>query len=674
MHVDLRGAAAAIQQGNLKGAYEVCQQALALDPANAEALSLMGIIAGQMGRHDVAADMMGSALSIRPADDHYRRNYLTALISLERIEDARVCVVEGLRRNPHSAEMLSLKGVIDSRLGDFDAALVAVQKAADIRPDVPQIQYNLGELYRRKDDTDKALACFKRCLEMEPNHADAVNNLAGVLLNSGEFIESLRYLQKYLELQPRSAQGYANLSVAMCAAGDVQQALVCLRNALAIDPSLNETRFKLVNLLTSAGDFAEATQLLDEWEAREPGDARLLSVRARMLERQGRIEEARAAYERINESERHLSAVRITEATLLDVEGKPAEAAKILESVIENSDADALDLVGIRFSLGKHYDAIGEHDKAFDCYSQANAGRRKGFGTPFDADRSLENRDFVIKTFDEAWKKRDSASSGGYASNMPIFILGMPRSGTSLTEQILGAHSQVNPAGELQAFSKMVRASHNEGREQVAKEGRFEIIENGVDGNQSPIIPQDFEPATLEQIGKGYVDYVRELAGDLPHVTDKMPYNFLFAPLIHMSLPGAKIIHTRRNPIDTCLSCYFQNFSGGSEYSFDLEDLAVYYNNYLAMMDHWRDELKLPMLEIDYEELVSDTESTVRKMLEFCELDFEQQCLASHKNKRIVATASYQQVRQPIYTKSVERWKPYEKHLGPLLERLAVSD
>ncbi len=250
----------------------------------------------------------------------------------------------------------------------------------------------------------------------------------------------------------------------------------------------------------------------------------------------------------------------------------------------------------------------------------------------------------------------------------------MPRSGTSLTEQIFGAHSQVHAAGELQCFSKFVKASHEDpGTEAAPPDGRFEIIENDMDGNQSPVIPKDFEPETLHEIGKGYVDYVLGLAGDKSRVTDKMPYNFLFAPLIHMALPNAKIIHTRRHPLDTCVSCFFQNFTGGSEYAFDLEHLGVYYKNYLALMQQWREELKVPMLEINYEDLVSDTEPTVRRMLEFCELDFEPACLDSHKNKRAVATASYQQVRQPIYKKSVARWQRYEKHITPLIEALGTE-
>ncbi len=663
--MNLNLAAREFNAGNFRKAEQLCLQQLVAEPSDPEAMNLMAALAGQARRHDLAAEWARKAIEIRPRDPYYHRNHITALLSMDRVDYAAQAVEAALRLLPGHPEMLTLRGVVRARQDDLEGAVKSLEAALEIEPNLALAHYNLSEVLRRQGHTEKSLAHLKKSLELDPNNPDAVNNMAGAMLDAGEFIEALRYLQRYLQLAPRSAQAYCNLSVAMSAAGDVRQSLICLRNALKIDPSLKDPRFKLINLLTSTGEFDEAEKMLDEWEATEPGDARLLSVRTRMQERRGLLDEARATFERIKPEDRLLSPVRVTEAMLLDVEGKPAEAAAILEDVMGSSDSDAMDTVGMRFSLGKFYDSTGEYEKAFENYHDANQKRRKGFGTPFDAEKSVLNRDFVIKSLSDAWQARTENS--GYDSSVPIFIIGMPRSGTSLTEQILGAHSQVYAAGELQIFSQLVRKTHDPEGKNEPQDGRFEIIENSVDGAQSPVVPANFEPATVEALGKGYVEKVLALADGLQRVSDKMPYNYLFAPLIQMALPGAKIIHTRRHPIDTCVSCYFQNFTGGSEYAFDLEHLAVYYKNYQIVMQAWR-ELGLQMLEINYEDLVTNTESTVRGMLEYCNLEFEPDCLASHKNKRAVVTASYQQVRQPIYQDSVERWKHYEPWIAPLLE------
>ncbi len=668
----LQMAAKAFNAGDMPAAHQLCQQVLANDPLNPAAMNLMGALTGTAGRHDLAAEWMRKAVELNPRELSYRTNYVAALLRMDRVDDAATVVAQSLEVFPENAELLTLQGIVVGRQGDDDRALELLLAAIETDPNSSTAHFNLSVIYRRQHEEEKSLEHLQKAVELNPNNSETVNNLAGQLLKAGEFIDSLRYLQKYLELEPRSAQGYYNLSVALEAAGDAEQSIISLRNALKIDPSMKRARFKLINQLIARGHFDEAEQLMDQWESEEPKNPGLLSIKSRYLERKGDVEEARKVLDQVLEEDRALTAVRMSEATLLDVEGRPAEAAEVLEAIVEERDAeeadtDALDLLGVRFFLGKVYDSIGKHKKAFANYQIGNEARQKSFATPFDPEKSAQRFDEIAEIAKEGWNQREGAT--GYESNVPIFILGMPRSGTSLTEQIFGAHSQVHAAGELRTFFEAMKATHGSAAEVPA--GKFEIIENA-DGFHSVISSQVFEPAALHKIGETYVDHVASIADGKPRVSDKMPFNYLFAPVIQSALPGAKIIHTRRNPLDTCVSCYFQNFANGCEFAFDLDHLGDYYANYLKVMDAWR-ELPVEMLEVDYEELVSDTEPVVRRMFDFCELEFEPACLDTHKNTRPVATASYQQVREPIYDKSVNRWKHYEKHIGPIIDALGLG-
>ena len=667
--MSLQNALRAYNGGDLRGAYHLCQQFLATQPNHAVALNLMGAISGSGGRHDLAVQWMRRAAEAVPEDLSYRINYLTALLRSGRTDEAKTALSSAMEDFPENGELTTMKAILVGREGDQDVAAELLERAIALDPSSASAHFNLSVIRRNQGDLEASIQFLRRALELDPNNSQAVNNLAGALLDTGEFLEALKLLQKFLELQPRSAQAYFNLSVALDAAGDTEQSLVALRNALTLEPKLHRGQFKLANQLIASGSFDEANKLLEEWQSKEPDEPRLNALFSRFLERQGRLEEAREVLDRVKPEDRSIPAVQMSEATLLEVEGKPVEAAEILECVLEKRGADAAESLGIRFQLGGLYDSAKDYDRAFENYQVGNQLRRKGLAIPFNGEQLATNFGKIADAYVEGWKQHVKGS--GIDSPVPIFILGMPRSGTSLTEQMLGCHSKIYPAGELQEFSTSIKATWEDSDESKRKSrGGFTIVENDLTGRQSPVIPDDFESSTLQRIGTEYVETVVAMSNGEAHVTDKMPYNYLFAPLIQMAIPNAKIIHTRRNPVDTCLSCYFQNFSGGSEFSFDLHDAGVYYRNYVAVMDRWRDEVGLEMLELDYEETVTDTEAVVRRVLDYCGLEFEEGCLSAHKSKRAVVTASYQQVREPVYTKSVARWKHYEQHLGPLLEAL----
>jgi tetratricopeptide (TPR) repeat protein len=296
--------------------------------------------------------------------------------------------------------------------------------------------------------------------------------------------------------------------------------------------------------------------------------------------------------------------------------------------------------ISLRYALGKYFDDVKQYDEAFGSYRQANELTRR-YGSRYDRAGLAERVDRVIKDFDAAQIRQ--FQSGGNPSERPVFIVGMPRSGTTLTEQILASHPAVFGAGELSFWQTAATA--------------YEATElNGGDG--AKLIPG---------MARDFLERLTALSGDALRVVDKMPLNFMSVGLIAAALPQARIIHLRRHPIDTCLSIYFQYFSHLHPYANDLDNLAHYYGEYVRITDHWRAVLPAgTLLEVPYEALIADQEGWTRRMLEFIGLPWDAKCLDFHQTERVVITLSKWQVRQKIHAASAGRWRNYEKFLGPL--------
>jgi len=312
--------------------------------------------------------------------------------------------------------------------------------------------------------------------------------------------------------------------------------------------------------------------------------------------------------------------------------------------------------VSLRYALGKYSDDTGQYDAAFDNYRQANE-LSKRFGVRYDRSKLSKRVAGIVATFDAGFVAQSHA--GASASERPVFIVGMPRSGTTLVEQILASHPKVHGAGELNTLNDVV------------------LTVRGPDGNTLPYpeFMPSLDPPALKQIGARYVALLHELAakdGQVgERISDKMPSNYYFVGLIHLALPNARIIHTVRDPVDTCISCFSKLFTAEQNHTYDLGELGRYYRRYERLMAHWRRVLpKGRMLEVRYEDVVADLDGQARRIIEYCGLPWDDRCLAFHETDRPVRTASATQVRQPIYNSAVGRWKVYEEFLGPLLKEL----
>jgi hypothetical protein len=328
-----------------------------------------------------------------------------------------------------------------------------------------------------------------------------------------------------------------------------------------------------------------------------------------------------------------------------------------MEGLVATAGARRLspeDRLNLEFALGKAWMDAREPDRAFAHLETGN--RLKRASLTYDVEADAERLAAIARSFTPEVMARLAGS--GDPSGLPVFIVGMPRSGTSLIEQILASHPQVHGAGELPVLETILGRVRGPDRQPLGY----------------PQLMSMLGPRDMAMLGRAYVEQVAALAPDKPRLVDKMPANFCFAGLIHLILPNARIIHCRRDPIDICLSCYSKKFVQGNNFTYDLTELGLYHRAYEALMAHWRGLLPPErFIEVDYEAVVEDLESQARRLIAFCGLDWDPACLSFHQTQRPVRTASANQVRQPLYRTSLARWKPYQVHLAPLLDILKIG-
>lgn len=519
---------------------------------------------------------------------------------------------------PGDAEAHFNLGVVLKSLGQLDDAVASYRRALQLNPGFAEAHSNLGNALKDLGQLENAVTSYRRALMIKSNSATAQNSLGIALKDQGKLYAAIECYRKAIEIKPDYAEAHSNLGNALKDLGQLEEAMASFRRALEIDPKCDEAMLGVSHLCVINGAMKEAEEMVNKALAIKPGhlDARILLAN---------LTKARPGDE-------NLTALVAAE-----------QAMRNSPSPLPNNQ-----VISLHFALGKCFDDLGEHDLAFPHFLAGCKLKRATF--QYDAAQVTRHFDNVMKVFDRTTLER--LRGGGNTSNVPIFVLGMPRSGTTLTEQIIASHPEVYGAGELPDMLQIAQ--------------RAVTASTGFPGN---ILALD--RAGLTRWGDDYVAALRQHAPDARHVTDKLPDNFMFIGLIHVMLPNAKIIHVNRNPVDTCLSCFTKLSSRGLDQSYDLTELGRYYADYARLMEHWRRVLPADaFLDVQYEDIVADQEAQARRMIAFCGLEWNDACLDFHNTKRSVNTASMTQVRRPIYKSAVERWRPYEKYLGPLLDAL----
>jgi len=460
--------------------------------------------------------------------------------------------------------------------------------------------------------------------------ADALLARAGDLYGQGRGLEALDLCRKAVALEPENFGAQSNLGNVLAGLGQTQGAEAAYGRALGLNPTSVPVLSNLALLKAETGDPEAASALYRRVLEIDPTEA---------------------------ETYHDLSLLKKFKP------GAPGDAADIaaMEKLRASPSLPPEGAMFLDFALAKALDDAGDYDRAFGHMAAANRAKRKTLKYDPAADEAITER--IIDVFDAAFVAGQAGV--GSADGRPVFIIGMPRSGTTLVEQILASHSGVRAKGEVNYFRDAVFGFTS--ADQGKKAG---VKEMSASGQDFPEGVRDIGDDGFKRLGEGYM---RLLGGNAPkalRITDKVPRNFFFAGLIALALPNARIIHCRRNPVDTCLSCYQIHFPEGQEFSYGLGELGRYYRLYARLMDHWRSVLGARIFDIDYEDLVADPEPMMRRLLEFTGLDWEDGCLDFHKSARQVRTASSHQVRRPVYKSAIERWRNYQARLSPLLEAL----
>ena len=497
----------------------------------------------------------------------------------------------------------------------------------------------------------EAKSLYADICRLDPRDAEAWFRLGTINLDFNAAAQAESCFRRVVELEPRLAIAYYNLGRSLELQGKDDEAIATYRKLLHSTPMI-EAYYNIGEIYAQQGKFEEALEIYRQALRIEPANPRLITAEASIYQKQGEYDRAYARLQPLLAAGCETVEIALVLASL-SRHIKSLQPIAMMERLLARGDLSGNKEAQIllHFTLGKLLDAAGDYDRAFHHYRRGNEMRAYAF----DPGAYAEYVDDIIRTFTP-----DFMQKAPHAKECPehlIFIVGMPRSGTTLVEQILDSHPQVYGCGELPDMGNIVKSLPDTLRTQ----------------ERYPRCAVSLTEESCNQFAQRYLERVRELSGNADFITDKMPQNFNFLGLIALLFPGAKVIHCTRDPLDTCLSCYFQDFRNahlGLGFTADLANLGAYYKQYLRLMEHWTATLDIPMMEVSYESLIADQDNISRRLVEFCGLPWDERCLKFYDSGRAVTTASYDQVRQPLYRKSVQRWKHYEQYLEPLKKAL----
>jgi tetratricopeptide (TPR) repeat protein len=632
------------------------------------------------------------------------------MVVAKRFDDALTDLAEIFRAEPDNPDALYMAAVCCRYTHDFKSALEHIGKLKTISPEHGRAHQEEGHTYRDMGHPDDALLAYSRACRFNPALTASWRGQLEILRRKGldrqaaqvtaqiEALQALprpllaaldligqRKCRQFLRKVPHHVEGMRLLADIGVRLGVLEDAEFLLESALKFEPDNARVRIDYIQalrkrqkfaaaleqarlLLATApdnpqfkslfaiesmqtGDYETALSTFDEILAQLPADPVTLTSKGHALKTCGDYEDAVEAYQAVIRSTPHHGEAYYSLANLKVYSFSDAEIEE-MHAQESNSNLSHMDRVHLNFALGKAYEDRGDFATSFRYYEQGN--RLKKLQTTYRAEQMTEDlkaqRDVCTA---ELFERR---SGCGYEALDPIFIVGLPRAGSTLLEQILSSHSQVDGTLELPNILSLSQRL----RRRARQEGT----------TQYPGILDELSDEELEAFGKEYIDDTRIHRQDAPFFIDKMPNNFRHIGLVHLILPNAKIIDARRHPMACCFSGYKQLFAEGQEFTYDLEDVGLYYRDYVDLMDHWDTVLPGKVLRVQYEDVVNDTVHEVRRILDYCGLPYEDACVNFHETKRSVRTPSSEQVRQPIYTSGLEQWRNYEAWLEPLKSAL----
>ena len=607
------------QAGHKKDAAKSLENAVKLDPKNAQALNNLGIIRYDEGKFEEAVDYYHRAIEVRPG------------------------MYEALNNLGNALRMV----------GDVDGAIQAYQDALVYREKYPEAYNNLGTLLQQDKRLEEAEHALRKAIALNPRYVEAHNNLAQLYFAQKKEVDALRVLGDALKFAPTNAQTLLITAKIQNRRSNYPAAEQGARAALKVNPDNVEALVLLGQILHETDRYDEALQLLEKAVKLAPDNPEALNFYGVALKSVGRLDDAR---QYILKSLKINDSIYGAYANLNDLidfsKGEGDELFDRMDAIFDaSSNKEAEQLLPLHFAYAKALEDRGEHQRALEHY--IIGGRMKRAQLDYKESETFGFFDAIREAFPkESFTKRKYE---GIPDERPVFIVGMPRSGSTLVEQIVSSHPDVYGAGEVKHLSRALGQLRD----------RFPSLQ------KYPQMMEKITPAQLEIVGQNYLSALGKDAGDAKRITDKLLTNYFFVGLIHLLYPKAKFIHTARDPVDTCLSGFTKLFKDDMPHSYDLGELGRYYRKYQELMAHWEKVLpKGTIKTVVYEDVVANTEKEAKALIEFLGLDWNDKCLEFHKSDRPVKTASVAQVRKPIYKTAVKRWKKYGDGLKPLADAI----
>jgi tetratricopeptide (TPR) repeat protein len=639
----------AVKAGRPLRAEEICRDYLDLNPGCADHLRLLAHALQKQNRLDEAEKQLRFAISLKPNFPQLHEGLGSVLAQHGRFEEAISSLEKAIQLDPTQAlakkklgQALAIVGrgedadesfqeYFDKRPEDKKIAVAAnhlkagrVDEAIDIfREVIRKSPRNVNAMrflavayWNEKKKMDDAEALLRRAVEIAPDFTGAWMNLGMVQLEQTKFMDAIHSFQQATHLEPRSATAWGSLGSAFARADLQEDSAKAYARSVELNPGAHHLHMGYAHVLKTLGDQKGSLKAYRAAIAAKPGF--------------GEVYWSMANLKIFNFEEEEVTA---------------------MEQQLENEELSDSAEIHFRFALGKAYEDKKNYNKAWHYYHSGNQKQR--MQVSHDPLETELRQNEILEVFSKEFLEEHSGK--GFNAADPILIVGLPRSGSTLVEQILASHSQVEGTSELPNLGRIANSIGRYRKDKVS----------------FPLSARDLRNKDWRAYGKQYLDETRRhRVMDRPFFTDKLPNNYPLVGLLHLILPNAKVINTRRHPYDSCLGAYKQLFGKGQNFTYDMEDLGDYYRQYITTMKHWNEALPGKVLDVHYEETVTDLEGQVMRILEHCGLPFEDKCLRFWETDRAVRTASSEQVRQPIYTGALGNWRHYEKHLDLWKEQL----
>ena len=636
-----------LQSGSESEAEQLCRRAVD-ENGDVNFIALLGTILARRDELQEAESHLRRAVQIAPAYPKANEELGSVLLNRGKAEEAIPFLRKATELSPSSAECFFKLGGALKLAGDNNGASAAFAESQRLSPTKAKLE-EASRLFATKKFREAEKLAQELILE-NPRDVNAALLLSKIAMDAACYADAETLLRRIIHIAPRFITAWHELAAAVKEQHRMEETLEILAHALSLDEGNSESHYRYAAALATAGKTLESVEYYEKSIDLNPQQVGALVGLGHVLKTLGNYDEGIEAYQRARDLKPNFGEIYFSLSNLKTYRFSDAD----IDDMLRRVDQEGLSLdseVHFSFTLAKAFEDRKEFDRAFEYYHRGNSKHR---GTiAYDPVQTAITHQKIKDTFNEGFLRELDDKGVGEKQPDPIFIVGLPRSGSTLLEQILASHSLVDGTSELPDLGRISN-----------------LITDREKGRQYPEGIQDMAPSEITALGLEYLNRTRRHREGAPYFTDKMPNNFAHIGLILATMPNAKVIDARRYPLDSCIGCYKQHFARGQTYTYDLFELAEFYLEYDEMMSHWQKVAPDRVLRVQYEDVVNELEDQVLRILDYCKLPFEKGCVDFHQTKRAVRTASSEQVRQPIYSGSIGTWQRFENHITPLIEGL----